>query len=250
PAGGPDGEILAADLAAAGIPHELVPIQGRTRRTVNVVDAAGATMLNEPGPVVTAAEWVALRERVAHWLPRASVLVLSGSLPPGVPADAYATLVADARRHAVPAVVDADGRTLTDALASGPAVIKPNAGELAGVAGPGLRAGAARLREHGAQAVVASDGPNGLYADTAQGRWTAEPPRVHGGNPTGAGDAAVAALAMGLALGWDWPRTLTHAAAMSAAAVPAELAGEIDLAAYHHNLERVVVRGDAGESRS
>ncbi|MGW5423813.1 PfkB family carbohydrate kinase, partial [Streptomyces sp. NPDC003943] len=48
------------------------------------------------------------------------------------------------------------------------------------------------------------------------------------GNPTGAGDAAVAALARGLAAGVSWPRRLAEAVALSAAAVAAPLAGSFD----------------------
>lgn len=67
------------------------------------------------------------------------------------------------------------------------------------------------MRGQGARAVVVSDGPRGLYADTPDGRWRAVPPEVVGGNPTGAGDAVVAALALGLVSGWDWPRALVQA---------------------------------------
>ncbi|WP_084963900.1 1-phosphofructokinase family hexose kinase [Thermoactinospora rubra] len=247
-AGGRDGDALRAGLDARGIAHDLVATRGETRRTVAVVDPAAGTvtLLNEPGPVITESEWTALRDRVESRLPGASVLVLSGSLPRGLPDDAYAMLVRQAERHGVPVVLDADGVALRQAVPAGPRVVKPNAAELAGATGlPGLEAGARLLRRDGAHAVVVSDGPRGLYADTPDGSWRAVPPRVVGGNPTGAGDAAVAALAVGLAEGWDWPRTLAHAAALSAAAATAPLAGQVELAAYHDNLGRVSLR--AGE---
>ncbi|HEX4812260.1 MAG TPA: hexose kinase [Nonomuraea sp.] len=243
-AGGSRGEALRDDLDAAGITHELIRVEAETRRTVAVVNsrAGTVTLLSEPGARVAGHAWAALRERVRARLPEASVLVLSGSLPPGLPADAYAVLTTEAGRHGVPVVVDTDGQALSLAVTARPQVVKPNAAELARATGlPDLAGGSARLRRLGAGAVVASDGPAGLVADTPDGRWRAVPPLSAGGNPTGAGDAAVAAIALGLAKGWDWPRTLVHAAALSAAAVPAPVAGDVDLVAYRDNLTRVAL---------
>lgn len=63
------------------------------------------------------------------------------------------------------------------------------------------------------------------------GRWRARPARLLRGNPTGAGDALVAALALGLARGHSLPEMLRAGIGASAAAVLAPVAGEIDLAA-------------------
>ena len=52
------------------------------------------------------------------------------------------------------------------------------------------------------------------------------------GNPTGAGDAAVAALAAGLVDRRPWPERLADAVALSAAAVAAPLAGSFDPELY------------------
>ncbi|MDF9813898.1 fructose-1-phosphate kinase PfkB-like protein [Streptomyces sp. SPB162] len=67
------------------------------------------------------------------------------------------------------------------------------------------------------------------------------PPRRLAGNPTGAGDSAVAGLLSGLVEGLDWPDRLARAIALSAATVPAPAAGEFDRAAYEELLGRVEV---------
>ena len=64
---------------------------------------------------------------------------------------------------------------------------------------PGLdtAAAVAALRSRSPRtAVVLSLGAKGLLADTPDGVWRARPTRPLTGNPTGAGDAAVAALAL------------------------------------------------------
>ncbi|TQM09419.1 1-phosphofructokinase family hexose kinase [Pseudonocardia kunmingensis] len=228
-AGGATGAAIRADLAAAGLPDALVPVAGESRRTVTVVAAADgdATLFNEPGPEVSDDEWAAFADRFAVLAAGADAVVLSGSLPPGVRPDAYARLVAatDART-----VVDADGPVLAAALAARPDVVKPNAAELAAVAGAGdPREAAAWLRARGAGAVVASLGADGLLAVTADGAWRARPPRRVAGNPTGAGDACVAALTAGLVAGAAWPDLLRDAVSLSAAAVAAPVAGDVDL---------------------
>ncbi|WP_241681599.1 PfkB family carbohydrate kinase, partial [Streptomyces sp. CB01881] len=89
--------------------------------------------------------------------------------------------------------------------------------------------------------VVASLGPDGLLACTADGCWRACPPGPLPGNPTGAGDSAVAALALGLATGTAWPDRLRHAVALSAATVLAPRAGRFDAGAYDRLLSLVRV---------
>jgi tagatose 6-phosphate kinase len=243
-AGGGTGRLALAELEAAGVPARTTPIAGESRRTVAVVDAqAGeATGFWEPGPAVTDAEWEALLGDVEDELRRARALVLSGSLPPGVPADGYAVLCERAARAGVPVVLDADGDALRRGLGGRPEVVKPNRDELAAVAGTAdVAAGAARLRELGARSVVASLGAEGLVAVTPEGSWRARPAQPVAGNPTGAGDASVAALALGLARGWTWPERLAQAVALSAAAVPAPLAGSFDADAYHRQREGATV---------
>ncbi len=61
------------------------------------------------------------------------------------------------------------------------------------------------------------------------------------GNPTGAGDSAVAGLLSGLVEGLDWPGRLTRAVALSAATVAAPTAGDFDRATYEKTLGSVRV---------
>ncbi|WP_055589618.1 1-phosphofructokinase family hexose kinase [Peterkaempfera griseoplana] len=233
PLGGRTGAEIAHDLAACGIPYAGVPIDGETRRTVAVVDGTDTTMLNEPGPEVDGRQWAAVHQRVRELLPYTAVLVVSGSLPRGLSEDACAALIRLARGRGVPVVLDADGPVLAAGLSARPTVVKPNAAELAAATGieDPVRAAVALLAA-GAQAVVASLGPDGLLAVTPDGSWRARPPQHLAGNTAGAGDAVVAALAVGLADGTSWPDVLADAVALSAATVLAPRAGVFVPEAY------------------
>ena len=110
--GGLTGEIVAEELFDAGLTALLTPIAGETRRTVAIVNGADgdATIFNEARPAVSADEWRAFHDRMP-WA-RLGVLACSGSLPPGLPADAYAELAVRARHHDVLSVIDAGGDAL------------------------------------------------------------------------------------------------------------------------------------------
>ncbi|MFI8916178.1 1-phosphofructokinase family hexose kinase [Streptomyces sp. NPDC053513] len=247
-AGGATGATLRDQLASTPVRDELVETTGTTRRTVAVVDTASGdtTQLNEPGPTVTAAEWTAFRTRFTALLDGARAVALCGSLPPGIHVGAYAELVRLARTAGVPVLLDTSGEPLRRGIAARPDLVKPNADELAQLTGAREPHRATRdARRRGARAVVSSLGPEGLLAATPEGVWRATPPAVVQGNPTGAGDSAVAGLLSGLVDQAPWPDRLTRAVALSAATVLSPVAGEFDAPAYEELLTRVKVTEEA-----
>ncbi|GAA1646052.1 1-phosphofructokinase family hexose kinase [Catellatospora bangladeshensis] len=246
-AGGPTGVRLRELLAADTVAEAFLPVAGDARRTVVVADRADATGFWEPGPIVTAAEWSAFTAHFASLLQGVRVVVLSGSLPPGVPATAYAELLALAHAAGAATILDADGDPLRQGLRVQPALVKPNAAELHALTGvrvdgpDAARRAVETLRELGAGDVVASLGGGGLVAVCADGVWRARLPEPLDGNPTGAGDACVAALARGLLAGQPWPERLRDAVALSAAAVLHPVAGTVDVDSFHRLRTQVIV---------
>ncbi|MCW3765473.1 1-phosphofructokinase family hexose kinase [Paenarthrobacter ureafaciens] len=239
PTGGAAGQTLAAELWTSGVPHTLVAVAAETRRSIALVDTvAGETSIfNEEGQALLPDEWRSLRIAVVEAvsgnrnLP-ASVLVGSGSLPPGAPADFYPELVRLARDAGIPAIIDTSGPGIIAAAKAGADILKPNHHELAEATGePSLAAAALALIDMGARTVLVSAGADGMLAfDHAApgGYWSARLPEALSGNPTGAGDAGVAAAAVALAEGITEPREiLRRATAWSAAAVLMPAAGEI-----------------------
>jgi len=243
-AGGVTGEAVSTGLDEAGVASRFTPVAGETRRTFAVVDLAShdTALFNEPGPAVSAAEYAEFLVLYEESLAWCAAVVLSGSLPPGLPADSYAGLAARAAAAGVPVVLDAEGPVLRLGAAGGPAIAKPNIAELAAAVGRPLAglaaaaAAAAELRAAGAGAVVVSLGGDGLLAVTGDGTWRAAPPARLAGNPTGAGDAVVAGLAQGLVLGRPWPERLRHATALGTACVAAPAAGQFAAADYRRAL--------------
>ncbi|MFF1764256.1 1-phosphofructokinase family hexose kinase [Streptomyces sp. NPDC058249] len=247
--GGATGRAVQDQLTdTAGTVDALIPVTGSTRRTIAVVDATtgDTTQLNEPGPEITPAEWAAFQEAYEHLLRSASAVALCGSLPPGVPVGAYAHLIRAARASAVPVLLDTSGEPLRRGIAARPDIVKPNTDELAELTGSHDPSQATReARRRGAHTVVASLGAEGLLAVNADGRWRATPPRRVPGNPTGAGDSAVAGLLSGLVEHLPWPDRLARAVALATATVLSPVAGEFDRSAYETLVGQIAVTGDA-----
>lgn len=237
---------FADEVAASGVPSAFVTVLPHVRRTLVLVEPDRSTGLWEPGVAVPPGSAARLLDQVGDLLPSTGCLVVSGSLPPGVPDTLVADLASAAVAAGVPVVADTSGPALRAAAAVPGVVLMPNADELAELAGPchdvadvcRLSAG---LVTAGARAVVATRGEAGLVVTDATGSWSARPPGAVVGNPTGAGDAAAAAVARSLVRGLAPPALAAEAVALSAAAVAAPVAGAIDLPRYHDLLEQVVV---------
>ena len=131
---GSAGARIRDDLDARGVRHDFATGAGESRSTVNVVDSSTgeATIFNEPGPQLNATEWQDLVAHLDRLLDRlldragVTVLVASGSLPPGLAETAYRDVVALGHEHGVWTVLDAEGPALLAALESRPGLVKPN----------------------------------------------------------------------------------------------------------------------------
>jgi tagatose 6-phosphate kinase len=234
PLGGTTGDLVTDDLAAAGVPLVPVPAQPETRCTTTLVDddTGDATVVSEPSRI---GSWGRFVDRVDSLLASADVMVAGGSMPVDAPIDGFAELCRLGRAHRVPVVVDTSGAALLAALDAGPDVVKPNEHELAEVRPHHDPVQAAsELAAKSGSTVAVSLGPEGLALTSDSGTWVARPGEVVHGNPTGAGDAVTAALTRGLLHGRDWADVAVDAVALSAAAVRAPYAGEVDLQHVDH----------------
>jgi tagatose 6-phosphate kinase len=240
PVGGPTGALFLDDLDRTGVPVVPVAAEVDLRRTVTVVsDASGdATVITEPAHLT---DWPALLAAVEGMAAEASVVVAAGSLPEGAPVDAFGEIVGVAARHDAPVVVDTSGAALVTALAHAPALVKPNLAELREIThAPEPRDAVRRLAQDSGAAVAVTLGADGIVLAAAGETWHASGAPLRG-NPTGAGDAALAAFARGLRTGASWPTTLIDAVALSGAAVLAPRAGEFAPDDHQQLAQRVVI---------
>lgn len=136
PAGGAIALQFSALLDEAAVRHELVSLAGAVRTNITLVESDGTTTkINEPGRDSTAADAALMLDAVESHLDGADWVVGCGSLPPGLDGQFYAQLVERARWRGVSVAIDTSGAALTQVIAAGPDLIKPNHHELAEHAG-------------------------------------------------------------------------------------------------------------------
>lgn len=232
-AGGHAGAFIASELRRLQIEAQFEEIPGESRTCLAMVDRIGRTLteVREKGPTIPPGAAAAFLDRFRRLLSGAGAVVLSGSLPPGLPGDYYAQMIAAARAQGVYTLLDSSGAALQSGVQAGPSLVKPNREELAAWAQTELpdlaavRAAAERLRAAGAEAVAVSLGEEGLLYSGPQGSWIARPPAVRALNTVGSGDSLVAGFISGLLQGLEVPESLRLGVACGTAnAVTAEIA--------------------------
>jgi 1-phosphofructokinase len=218
PLGGRNGEEMAEGLRSERITSRIIPLGEPTRANVIVTTASqGQLRFNPLGPCLSHAEWRAILRTCAEKLKRASILVLSGSLPRGLSATAYAPLIQLAHRAGVKALLDCDGASFASAVRARPFLVKPNQHELAQWAGVNLRSRAAVVRAGerlskvtGGWVLVSMGAEGGMLVHEGQRqKFFAEPAKVKVRNTVGAGDALLAAVTREISSGSspkDWLR--------------------------------------------
>jgi 1-phosphofructokinase len=251
---GADSDPVLAGLLHDGVPFAALPIDEPLRTNVALTEPGGVTTkINEPGPVLSSDQQEALIGLLLERARGASWVVLAGSLPPGVPADFYATVTRRLRSTADGAApliaVDSSGAPLIaavsgpspdgtsqDGVSGKPDLLKPNAEELAELAAAAgfatastadeleadpeaAAAAAAAVVRSGVGAVLATLGSKGAVLVTADGAWLATHPPVAAVSTVGAGDSSLAGYLLAHGLGAAPADCLRQAVAHGAAAV-------------------------------
>ena len=242
---GAEADPVLTGLRETDVPFAALPIGEPLRSNVALTEPGGVTTkINEPGPVLSADQQEALISLLLDQARGAAWVVLAGSLPPGVPADFYATVTRRLRSlfdgEAAPRVaVDSSGEPLAAAVSgdtSGkPDLLKPNAEELVELAAAAgfatnksaeeleadpeaAAAAASAVVRSGVGAVLATLGSKGAVLVTADGAWLATHPPVTAVSTVGAGDSSLAGYLLASSQGAAPVDCLRQAVAHGAAA--------------------------------
>jgi tagatose 6-phosphate kinase len=245
-AGGSAGELIRNDLARAGVPTQFTRITAETRRQLSFAEHGPdrVTTFTEPAPYITTEELGRLAADYRALLDGATAVVLSGSLPDGLPEEIYASFVSYAAGAGVPVVLNAAGPALAYGAARQPALAVP---EMTAAGDPGFGSGPPAAFPPDGPGSVALLAPTGVQILTPGGQWRARigAAGADGGRGQSARrDALVAGFVPGIALGWSWPDILRHAVALGAAWSPL---GELDVPAYEQALTGVDVEWVPGD---
>ena len=222
--GGHAGRQLLDGLEKLGIPTAFEYGTAETRTNLKITTGPGGetTDVNEPGAPVTAQQLQALEARLNALTAAGDMLVLSGSLPPGVPADFYAGLTRRQHERGVCVAVDTSGEPLRQAAQAAPDLLKPNLEELEQLTGnrpesdTAILDACSPLLARGTALVAVTLGGEGAVLVSHGGAWRAQALPVTVQSTVGSGDAFTAALALGIQRGMAAEQMLALAAAAGA----------------------------------
>jgi len=236
--GGSTGRLVAQLASEEEMQGLWTWIEGETRTCLIVVDPRSreATVINAPGPAVTASDWRRWQSDVLPEATRAEHICLSGSLPPGAPLESFAGFLRALCVNGRPLWVDTSGEALRCALAVGGVNIKVNAEEAGEVLGRSIDDAAAALsaatelcERSRAESAIITLGGRGAVVVRDQGGWSAMAPAIQAVSGVGSGDSFLAGWVTGLADGKSPPEALRQAIAAGAANALATSGGTFNL---------------------
>ena len=237
--GGATGTELMEGLRGLKIETVSVPTVHDTRVNLEIIDSrGGVTEILEPGGTIAQAEWCEFQKTCAQEFKRIAekkIVLISGSQPPGLPAEASAVLLKLAQSSGCLVFLDTGGSPLSEALAAGPDFVKINREEAQGVTGIAVSDPASagqvirKLLERGAKSAAVSLGDRGIVAirqhhEPALHAWTAP---LRTSSTVGCGDSAFAGFGFATASGLSFERSLALAVACGAANCLAPLPARI-----------------------
>lgn len=199
-AGGYNGRFIERGLNEEGINHKLVPTEQESRVCTTIIDPEHRTQteVNELGPLISQQELALLEEILIHSLKDSEGLVLSGSLPPGVPNDIYFRWTQKAHEMGCWVVLDSSGQAMREGIRANPDTAKPNLSELSDLTRrehlttDEILESAEELVQSGVGTMLVSMGRSGALAVDSKYRWCAVPPEIDFVSAVGSGDSFVA----------------------------------------------------------
>jgi len=203
--GTPNAGLFEAFFESHAIPHRFVAVDGTTRTGVKSVDdeAGATTWASVDSSAARCSSPTVKPGKLMSVVAPGRWVVLAGSLPPGAPATTYRRLTELAHQGGALVAVDTSEPALSEAIAAGPDLVKPNQAELEELTGRRLAdreavVGAAHeLAARGLATVVVSLGAEGAVFVREGEAVKATPPKVRVASTVGAGDAMVAGTVAG-----------------------------------------------------
>ncbi|RMD94506.1 MAG: 1-phosphofructokinase family hexose kinase [Alphaproteobacteria bacterium] len=232
--GGARGARVLQLLALEGVPTVAFQGPGETRLSFSVTDAATGAQYRfvMPGPAWEEEDVARGLVSIDQAIGDGTLVVLSGSQPPGVAKEFPSILAEHVRGRGARLIVDTSGPALMH-LARAPHetvfCLRMDSAEAESLAGRRLpdradsAAFASELVARGvAKNVIVARGADGSVLANAEGRWHAIAPPVTVVSKVGAGDSFVGAFSLWFARGESVQEALRAGVAAAAAAVASE----------------------------
>jgi 6-phosphofructokinase 2 len=225
--GGVAGRAVEILLDEEGVPFSFTPIEQETRTNFIISDTKSGqqTRIDAPGPRISKKELERFHRKMGRISPKPDLMVVGGSIPPGLPTGIYYDIITEARGFGVRCILDSEGKWLEEGVKAKPYLVMANLREAQMLLKEELSdeqaiiSAALGLVQMGIEIAVISRGEDGIIAATKGKIFKAIPPTVKVRSAVGAGDCAKAGMALKIASGEPLIEAFRLAAAMGAACV-------------------------------
>jgi len=200
--GGGGGKMLADGFERLGIRTDFVWVDEETRTNTMIIEESGDWHLkvNEPGPPISEFDITQMLTKVEGNAKNGDVWILSGSLPPDVPTQFYADLIALIKSRGAKVYLDSNGIALLKGSEAAPFLVKPNISEASKIVGFAIenqedaKRSALPFLRMGIELYALTMGSAGMLLASQHEMVYAAPPKVKVKNAAGSGDALLAGL--------------------------------------------------------
>ncbi len=196
---GVNGEFIKQQLDQLQIKHSFTSIEGETRENIKILETKMSNVIeiNESGPTINDDSLQELTNNLICALKKDDILVIAGSIPPGVKKCYYKHLIDTCNEIGVITVLDTSLSLLESAIEGVPSVIKPNLFELEQLTNKTLKSDqdiineGLLLNEKGIKHVIVTLGKKGSIYVSKEKVYKIEVPEIKAKSTVGAGDSFV-----------------------------------------------------------
>lgn len=233
-----------------GLKLKTILVDGLTRTNVKIVEPDQkyrTTDINESGFSIREEELVSMVDLIVEESKKSDYVVLSGSLPNGVPSDFYKKMILELKKF-TKVILDADGEELRLAMEAGPYLIKPNNHELEAAAGVEINTekdivdvSRFLIKKYSIKYILVSRGEQGsilVGEDIVLSAGILPGPVV---STVGAGDSMLAGMIYGLSKSVDLKEALSYGVAASSIAISTKEHKVIEAKSLHEVCKKVEI---------
>lgn len=203
--GGSRGTFIRTKLDERGIDHDFLEVSQETRTCMAIIDEdKNITEILESGKKISQCEIDKFLKKYETLLDSVDIVDISGSLPPGIPANFYRILIEKAGSLGKKVILDTSGEPLKEGIKGNPYLIKPNIDEMEYLLGKKIEnldeiiEYAKQIINNGVSNVMVTLGGDGGLLINERSIYRGNTPNIKVENTVGSGDSSIAGFIYGL----------------------------------------------------
>lgn len=248
--GGYTGEFLKSELDKLNVKNDFYNIDGNTRNCIAILNNGNQTEILESGDDISEEEQRGFLKKFEDLIKEASVVTISGSMPPGVPNDYYKKLLNIVDNKDIKVILDTSGESLKNIVLNSnirPYCIKPNETEIKQIENRDINS-KEELVEYlkssifkGIELIVITMGGDGALVKFKDDFYNVNIPKIKVVNPVGSGDSTVAGIAYCIKNNLNIENTIKYAMTCGILNTMEEKTGYINIEEVDKYLEKIEI---------